>query len=126
MLSRRDRRIGPRIDFPLFLNQYVGDRRFRVLAANLCESGLFLNRVNNRAARAPVFGLELELPGVTETIWARGEVRRDRAGELVAGAGIQLTGLARLHARLLRDWCVEARRRQLSSLLAKIREPATA
>lgn len=123
MLARRDRRIGARIDFPLFLNQFVGDRRFRVLAANLSETGVFLNRVNSRAARAPVFGLELELPGVSETIWARGEVRRDRPDAMVSGAGIQLTGMARRHARLLRDWCVEARRHQLSELLANIRNP---
>jgi hypothetical protein len=107
----------------VFLDQYVGDRRFRVLAANLSETGVYLNRVNRMGAQASVFGLELKLPGVAETIWARGEVRRDQPGEMVSGSGIQLTGLARIHARLLRDWCVEARRRQLADLLAKIREP---
>lgn len=107
----------------MFLNQYVGDRRFRVLAANLSETGVYLNRVNS-PAQTPVFGLELALPGVSETIWARGEVRRDHPDAVVSGAGIQLTGLARRHARLLRDWCIEARRLQLSELLENIRNPA--
>lgn len=122
MQTRRDRRIGARIDVPLFLNQYVGDRRFRVLAENVSESGLYVNQVNTRAPRAPVFGVELELPGTSETIWARGELRRAHAGDVVSGAGIQLTGLARMHARLLRDWCMEARRVTLTALLSRIRE----
>lgn len=124
MQTRCDRRIGARIDMPFFLNQYVGDRRFRLLAKNVSESGLYVNRVNTRTVAAPVFGVELELPGTSETIWARGELRRDHRGDVISGAGIALTGLARMHARLLRDWCVEARRQQLTALLSRIRQPS--
>ena len=118
----RDRRIGARIDFPVFLNQYVDDWRFRVLASNLSESGLLLGRVRSRRGSARrVFGLEIELPGAGETIWARGELCRESSDGLIDRAAVRFTGLAARHAKLLRDYCVEARRAQLATMLRRIR-----
>lgn len=119
-----DRRLGPRVDFPLFIDQYVGERRFRALATDLSETGLFVHQVRSRRSRrssGSVCGLEIALPGTGETIWARGQVRRRVRGDQVIGAGIALTGMARAHARLLRDYCIETRQRKLARLLARIR-----
>lgn len=118
----RDRRFGSRIDFPVFLNQYVDDWRFRVLATNLSETGLLLGRVRSaRADNRPVFGLEIDLPGAAETIWARGELTRESSDGMVKRAAVRFTGLARAHARLLRDYCIESRRSQLATMLRRIR-----
>jgi len=120
--NARDRRLGPRIDFPVFLNQYVDDRRFRVLGSNLSETGLLMGRVRTkRCSGRSVFGLEIELPGAAETIWARGELCRESPDDLVSRSGVRFTGLATRDARLLRDYCVETRRAQLATMLRRIR-----
>lgn len=117
--------MGVRVDFPLFLNQYVGERRFRVLASNLSETGIFLNRVEaGRRCQRTVCGIEIALPGTADTIWARGEISRQRPDQLVRGLGIRFSGIARADAQLLRSWCLEARRNQLAGLLQRIRRPS--
>ena len=121
-LSTRDRRLGNRIEFPVFLNQYIDERRFRVLGTNLSETGMLVRRVHSkRAHERHVCALEIELPGASETIWARGEMSRQVDSELVCRSGIRFTAMARAHANLLRDYCIEARRSQLASLLRRIR-----
>jgi hypothetical protein len=74
------------------------------------------------ARSSRVVSLEFELPGTGETIWARGEVTHDSLDDYFHGQGIRFTGMARLHARMLRDWCVEKRRTQLAGMLDRIRK----
>jgi hypothetical protein len=97
-----------------------------VLASNLSETGVLLGRVATaRKRRRPVFGLEIELPEASETIWLRAEVCRESVGDMVCRSAVRFTGVARSDARLLRDYCVEARRAQLQSMLRRIRrQPA--
>ena len=125
-MSARDRRGGFRVPLEVFLDQYIADRRYRGLTTNISESGLFL-----RAARSPlsrpeaargdrVVSLEIELPDTHETIWARGEICHEVTDALAVNRGIRFTAMARAHARLLRDYCVETRRQHLGSLLARV------
>jgi hypothetical protein len=106
----------------MFLNEYVADRPHRCLSVNLSESGLYVHKMvqavrrNNR-----VVGLEFELPGTGETIWARGEVCYDTLDDYFHGTGIRITGIPQLHARLLRDYIQEKRRERLQDLLRTIR-----
>lgn len=123
MLSR-DRRTGFRVPLEIFLNQYVRDRLVRGLTTNVSPSGLFLQTarpLRSRLPAAPAIGLEFELPGTGEVIWARGEVCYEDADAYAVGTGIRFTGMASIHERLLREYCVEARHRHLSSLLQGIR-----
>jgi len=120
-MSLRDRRLGHRIPLEAMLTMLARDRPLRALAADLSDSGIRVHTVS-RAAPAPgsVVGLELALPGVDDTLWARGEVCYQHRGDLADGVGVRFTAMARLHARLLRDFVVEARRVHLGSLLARI------
>ena len=43
-----------------------------------------------------------------------------RSGDLASGLGVRFTAMARLHARVLRDFVVEARRSHLGALLGRI------
>ena len=77
-----DRRIGIRVDLEVFLTEYIRDRPFRVLSSNLSETGLYLHRVTpapevSLVPPGTAVGIELELPGTGEIIWARGEVSRE-------------------------------------------------
>ena len=126
-----DRRIGMRIDLEMFLTEYVRDRPFRVLAANLSETGLYFHRVAADPAAQLVpagtpVGLELELPGSGEVIWARGEVCREAWGRTLRGTGVRFADMPRCHARMVREYCHQKRRDRLDGLLAKIRQPRSA
>lgn len=118
----RDRRLGIRISLPMMMTSYVRDRPVRLLCADLSDSGMGVSSVAMRApsAGAPV-GIELDLPGIDEPLWIAGQICYQKAGELTAGLGIRFVAMATAHARVLRDYCVEARRGHLAQLLTRIR-----
>jgi hypothetical protein len=116
-----DRRLGFRIPLEMFLTQFAHDRPNRGLTVNISETGLYVNKVLTPIFRqARVVGLEFELPGTNEVIWARGEVCHDTLDDYLHGQGIRFNGMARYHKKLIRDYCVERRRARLSELLARI------
>jgi hypothetical protein len=120
--------MGFRVDLEIFLNQYVRDRPLRCLTSNLSETGIYLNRAHlptgSRALDGTrTVGLEFELPGTGELIWARGEICHESSDPYFCGSGIRFTGIPTSHARMVRDFCVEARRDNLGTLLHRIRAP---
>ena len=122
-----DRRIGFRVELELFLTQFIRDRPFRVLTSNLSETGVYLHRVTLEPdppalPAGTVVGLELELPGTSEVIWARGEVRRERHARSLCGSGVRFADMPRVHARMVRDFCHERRRARLATLLGRVRQ----
>jgi hypothetical protein len=120
-MTSRDRRYTARVQLEMFLNEYVADRLHRGVATNVSETGLYLESLPVRR-REGVLQLEFQLPGTGETIWARGEVTHQVRDDYFHGAGVRLVGIARLHARLLRDYVVERRREQLRTLLHAVRQ----
>jgi hypothetical protein len=107
------------------MNQYISDQPFRAMAGNVSETGVLLNRVKapKRCLRESqrVVGLEFELPGTSETIWARGEICYQGADNYFYTDRVRFTAMPQVHARLLRDYCIESRREHLGSLLQRIR-----
>jgi c-di-GMP-binding flagellar brake protein YcgR len=117
-----DRRFGYRIPLEVMFTSYVRDRPVRALSADLSDSGMGLATVSGLAPQpGSVVAVELDLPGTADSIWARGEITYARPGELASGLGLRFVAMARTHARLLRDFVVEARRNHLGGLLARIR-----
>jgi c-di-GMP-binding flagellar brake protein YcgR len=120
--NAQDRRLGFRVPLEIFLNEYVHDRAHRALTVNISDTGLYANKVLQPLMRGSrVVSLEFELPGTGETIWAKGEIAHDALDDYFHGQGIRFTGMARLHARMLREYCIEKRREQLGGLLDRIR-----
>ena len=121
--------MGFRVPSEIFLNQYISDRPYRAMAENLSETGILLNRVKatgRLAERQRVVGLEFELPGTSETIWARGEICYQGRDSYFHTDHVRFTAMPKVHARLLRDYCIESRREHLGGLLGRIRRtPAT-
>ena len=116
-----NRRAEPRVALQMFLNQHVKDRVYRCLATNVGPSGLQVSRLPGLDDGSRVLGLEFELPGTSEVIWARGEVRFDATDPYFRSTGIQITGIATSHQRLLRDYVAGTRARELRRLMATIR-----
>ncbi len=117
-----------RVPLQMFLNEYVNDDPYRCMSFNLSPNGIYLNRLKQPVERmlhplpeTPVVGLEFELPGTSEVVWARGEVRFDAMDDYFHGTGVLFTGIARKHKNLVRDFVVEHRTKRLRQLLASIR-----
>jgi hypothetical protein len=116
-LPGSDRRSDPRLKLQVFLNQYIRDQPYRALALDISEHGLAIQKLTEPvAASGRVVGLELELPGTRETIWASAEARFDTVGSDFHVSGLRFAAMARKHARLLRDY-VHERRARLVRLL---------
>ncbi len=121
-MTSYERRLGNRIPLEVFMNEYLNDRPHRALTVNISESGMYVNKVAaSFSRRSRVVGLEFTLPGISEVIWARGEICYDMFDDHLHGQGIRFTGMPRAYARMLRDFCIEKRREQLAGLLERIR-----
>ena len=121
--------MGFRVPSEIFLNQYISDRPYRAMAGNLSETGILLNRVKATGPleeRQRVVGLEFELPGTGETIWARGEICYQGQDSYFHTDHVRFTAMPKIHARLLRDYCIESRREHLGGLLGRIRRTPAA
>ncbi|HEY2902892.1 MAG TPA: PilZ domain-containing protein [Polyangia bacterium] len=114
VLLDTERRRDPRVRVEMFLNQYVEDEPARSLAVNVSHTGLYVQKLVEPVARQTrVVGLEFELPGTGEIIWASAESRFDRLGDYFHVSGLRFVGMARKHERLLRDFVTEKRLREL-------------
>ena len=100
-----ERRYAPRVRVELFLNQYIRDRWFRSLAMDLSPTGLRLQKlVERRIPLSRIVGLEFELPGTGEVIWASAEPRFDVVDEDFQVSGLTFVHMAQKHERLLQDF----------------------
>ena len=121
-----ERRDTQRVPVEIFMNEYVDDVPHRAVTINVSPTGLYVHRVHRPrwfARDSRVVQVELTLPGTSDSIWARGEIRYDELGlpELVHGTGIALTGIARGHSQLLRDFVMEKQKQRVRQVLALMR-----
>jgi c-di-GMP-binding flagellar brake protein YcgR len=123
----RDRRLGYRIPLDLMVTAYVNERPLRGLVLDLSDTGVRLEVVSGRAPKAGTsVALEIELPGTEESLWIHGTVQYQRPADLASGLGVRFVAMAGVHARALRDFCVQSRHRQLGTLLARLTRPLPA
>ena len=113
ILGADDRRLAPRLPLRTYMNQYVRDVPYKALALDVSEAGLAIRKPTERIPHARVVGLELELPGTSEVIWASAEPRFHAVGAQTHFSGLHFIGMARKHERLIRDYVRERRERLL-------------
>ena len=108
VLPNDDRRNDVRVRTEMFLNQYVREQPYRALATNVSPTGLFVQKLAMpRTRHSPSVGLEFELPGTGEIIWARAECRFDTVASDFHVTGLRFTAMAQKHERLIRDFVRE-------------------
>ena len=104
------------------VTSYVHDRPVRGLSANLSDTGLSLSAISMLAPPPGlVVGLEINLPDCDDSIWASGQICYRKDDRMAAGLGVRFVAMAKSQARTIRDFCIESRRKNLGSLLARIR-----
>jgi hypothetical protein len=115
------RRVAPRIEVEAFCNEIVAHRERHGVVLDLSMTGVNLVRpFTGGGPRERAVQLELELPGVDEIIWARGEIchqqiqragrRMDGLGKVVLQSGIRLVSAAARDLRTLREYILWKRR----------------
>jgi hypothetical protein len=98
------------------MNQYVRDLPYKALALDVSEQGLAIRKPTQPIPHSRVIGLELELPGTSEVIWASAEPRFHSVAAGTHFSGLHFVGMARKHERLIRDYVRERRDRLLRLL----------
>jgi len=84
----QDRRLGFRIPYEAMITSYVRDRPVRGLAANLGDGGVSMSSLSMLAPPPGMLvGVELELPGIDDSIWALGRICYRKDDQLASGLG---------------------------------------
>src|ERR1051325_10338288 len=87
-LHADDRRLAPRFPLRTYMNQYVRDVPYQAVALDVSESGLAIRKPTARVPHTRFVGLELELPGTSEIIWASAEPRFHSVGPRTHFSGL--------------------------------------
>ncbi len=106
-----DKRKAKRVPLDIYLNKYMGGVPYMTRAADISQEGLSLARLIEPRHHGKRVGLQFQLPGSEEVIYAEGEVVREWAELDEAprtGTGVRFTLLTERHRRLI-DAFVEKR-----------------
>ncbi len=101
-----DKRKNARVPLDIYLNKYMGGVPYLARAADISQEGLSLARLLEPEQDARRVGLQFQLPGSEEVIYAEGEVVRDwveldskrRQSE---ASGVRFTLLTERHRRMI-------------------------
>jgi hypothetical protein len=107
-----NRRLAPRFPVQARLNEIVRDRASPAVAFDVSLTGLAIRKPTvPRLYHAGVVGLEVELPGTSEVIWASAQPRFHAVGPRFHLSGLLFLDMARKHRHLLHDYVSERRER---------------
>ena len=101
-----DKRRQKRVPLDIYLNKYMGGVPYMARTADISPEGMRLARLIEPEHRGRRVGLQFQLPGSDEVIYAEGEVvrewveARDGAGA-ESGSGVRFTLLTERHRRLI-------------------------
>jgi hypothetical protein len=102
-----DKRKNARVPLDIYLNKYMGGVPYMARAADISQEGVSLARLLEPEKDTRRVGLQFQLPGSDEVIYAEGEVVREW---VEAGAsqdersGVRFTLLTQRHRRLIDDY----------------------
>ncbi len=114
------RRVSPRIDVEALCWEVVGDRETSALLVDVSTEGARVERPYIGGRIETAVPLQLELPGVDEVMWARGDVVFDKLVPartrgpfgLIRRTGYRIAVAAARDLRLLRDYVYEMHQRR--------------
>ena len=99
------RRTG-RAQIDILLNKYVAGVPYTARARDISPGGVRLARLLEPEHAGKRVGLQFQLPGSDEVIYAEGEVVREwLQGGAKEKNGVKFTLLTERHRRMIRDYC---------------------
>lgn len=100
-----DQRKSERAPCDIYLNKIIDEARHLARARDISPEGIWISKVLEPAHDARTIGLEFQLPGSSEVIWAAGEVLRDETREAatgpVEGTAVKFTAMADRFRRMI-------------------------
>lgn len=99
-----DKRKARRAPLDIYLNKYMGGVPYMSRAADISHEGLSLARLLEPQHEARRIGLQFQLPGSEEIIYAEGEVVREWVESATAKrerSGVRFTLLTERHRRMI-------------------------
>ena len=99
-----DKRKKNRAPLDVYLNKYVGGVPYMARAADISTDGVSLAHLIEPQHHKKRVGLQFQLPGTEEVIYAEGEVVREWLGSDVEGSGVRFTLLTERHRRLIEGY----------------------
>ncbi len=101
-----EKRKAKRVPLDIYLNKYMGGVPYMAHASDISQEGLSVSRLIEPQHNGKRVGLQFQLPGSDEVIYAEGEVVREWA-ELSAprrqpeASGVRFTLLTERHRKLI-------------------------
>lgn len=101
-----EKRKQTRVPLDIYLNKYVAGVPYMARAADISPEGLGLSHLIEPDLGSKRVGLQFQLPGSEEVIYAEGEVVREWANlpERKEGSGVRFTLLTERHRKLIEQY----------------------
>ncbi|MHB8874168.1 MAG: PilZ domain-containing protein [Myxococcaceae bacterium] len=94
------RKVG-RVPLDIYLNKYVSGVPYMARTSDISNEGVSLSRLLEPQLAGKRVGLQFQLPGSEEVIYAEGEVVREWIDASTEGSGVRFTLLTERHRRLI-------------------------
>lgn len=105
-----DKRKHNRVPLDIYLNKYVAGVPYMTRASDISREGVGLAHLIEPDQAGKRVGLQFQLPGSEEVIYAEGEVVREWADldNREEGSGVRFTLLTERHRRLIDQFCTRS------------------
>lgn len=102
-----NKRKQPRVALDIYLNKYVAGVPYMARSSDISREGVGLAHLIEPDQNGKRVGLQFQLPGSEEVIYAEGEVVREWADldHREEGSGVRFTLLTERHRRLIDQFC---------------------
>ena len=102
-----DKRKNTRVPLDIYLNKYMAGVPYMVHAADISQEGVSLGRLIEPEHNAQRVGLQFQLPGSEEVIYAEGEVVREwveASPRRHERSGVRFTLLTSRHRQMIDEY----------------------
>lgn len=99
-----NRRSAKRIPVDIYLNKFIGGVPYLARASDISEDGIYLTQLIEPEDDQKRIGVQFQLPGSNEIIYAEGEIMREGTRGQATGHGIRFTLLAQRHRRMIESF----------------------
>lgn len=96
-----EKRRSGRAPLDIYMNKYVAGVPYMARTSDISPEGINLAHLIEPQAAGKRVGLQFQLPGSEEVIYAEGEVVREWLGGAAEGSAIRFTLLTERHRRLI-------------------------
>jgi hypothetical protein len=96
-----DKRTTRRVPLDVYLNKFIQGVPFMARAKDISPEGIYLTQLIEPDKGEGRIGVQFQLPGTREVIYAEGEVMREGVRNAARGNGIRFTLITDYHRRLI-------------------------